>query len=599
MMRGAARLAALSAIVARLKPWIALAAFVAIVFIPWYAYSPVWIRQIELISITSAVVVGLNLSYGFAGELSLGQAAMYAAGGYITGILARHGHNDLLVTLPAAGVVAAALGLISGVPGLRLSGFALAMVSFFLILLTPDLVSLAPNLTGGFAGLAGIPDLKVAGQKVDPIGYYVVVVMVTGMVFVVFRNILFSRTGITLRVMKQSPILASSLGIAVYRTKLLAYVIGAIPAGIAGCLFAYLDNYIAPQSFGFPAAVAFLGASILGGSQSLYGAILGSALIQLGPLRSTAFQKYSLIAYGLFLVFGGIFFSGGFTGLFGRIVNSLLPRVAAHAPSLDRSQAPEIGVFPGRRLEVTRVAKQFGGVVALRSVTLSAEPGQITAIIGANGSGKTTLLNLISGFYRLDGGILRIGDLDLSRLPAYRIALAGVSRTFQTPAVPAGLTAAEVVASARYSKARAGLLATILRLPKYRAVSRDDRLEALRLLGLLRIDHLADVEAVSLPLGTRRLLEFARALASRPAVLLLDEPASGLDHAEIQELANAVRLIREADATVVIVEHNFPLVLQLADQIHVLSRGELIASGTPTQIRGNRLVAESYLGSQE
>jgi branched-chain amino acid transport system permease protein len=266
---------------------------------------------------------------------------------------------------------------------------------------------------------------------------------------------------------------------------------------------------------------------------------------------------------------------------------------------MERSGESRLGTFPGRRLEVTGATKRFGGVVAISNVTLSAVPGQITAIIGANGSGKTTLLNLISGFYRLDAGTLRLGDSDLTRLPAHRIAMKGVSRTFQTPAVPTGLTAAEVVASARYSSARVGIVATILRLPRYRRIVREDRAEALRLLHLLGIDHLADLEGASLPLGTRRLLEVARALASRPSILLLDEPASGLDHAEIQELASAVRRIRESDATVVLVEHNFPLVLQLADQIHVLRRGEVIASGPPVEIRDNRLVAESYLGLRE
>jgi branched-chain amino acid transport system permease protein len=345
--------------------------------------------------------------------------------------------------------------------------------------------------------------------------------------------------------------------------------------------------------------VSFLGASILGGSQSLYGAILGSALLQLGPLRSSDFQRFSLVAYGLFLIFGGIFFSGGFTGLFGRIVSRLLQRQTRATVLMERSGESRLGTFPGRRLEVTGATKRFGGVVAISNVTLSAVPGQITAIIGANGSGKTTLLNLISGFYRLDAGTLRLGDSDLTRLPAHRIAMKGVSRTFQTPAVPTGLTAAEVVASARYSSARVGIVATILRLPRYRRIVREDRAEALRLLHLLGIDHLADLEGASLPLGTRRLLEVARALASRPSILLLDEPASGLDHAEIQELASAVRRIRESDATVVLVEHNFPLVLQLADQIHVLRRGEVIASGPPVEIRDNRLVAESYLGLRE
>jgi branched-chain amino acid transport system permease protein len=561
-----------------------------------------WSRQIILIAIMSLVVVGLNISYGYAGEFALGQAAFYAVGAYVTGILASHGHPDLLITLPLSALAAAVIGLVSGIPGLRLGGWSLAMMSFFLILLIPDVVDLLRTWTGGFDGLTGIPVIQVAGHELGGHGYLLVVIVVATLVFAAARNLVKSRTGASLLVLRQSPILAASLGTSVYRSKLLAYVIGAIPAGIAGCLFTYLDGFIAPESFAFAVSVGFLAASILGGSRSIYGALVGAALLQLGPLRSTEFQQYSLVAYGAFLVLGGIFFAGGLAGVAGPLLRRVrglanLPAPAAEVVEVPPPEVRDRGESPGRTLSIRAVTKKFGAVTALNQVTVEAAAGRVTAIIGANGSGKTTLLNLISGFYRPTSGEIRLGDVELTTRSSHRIARSGVARTFQTPTIPVGLTAAEVVATARLADHRVGVLPTILRLPKFRRVRRADREAALRVLHLLGLARYANVQASALPLGTRRLLEVARALARRPSLVLLDEPASGLDRDALLELADAIRRIRDDGVTVILVEHNFSLVLDLADTIHVLRRGELIASGTPVEIRHNDEVIASYLGT--
>jgi branched-chain amino acid transport system permease protein len=553
-----------------------------------------WLRQVTLISIMALVVVGLNLSYGFAGELALGQAATYAAGAYTTAILATHGQNELAVTLPLAALVAALIGLLSGLPGLRLGGWSLAMTSFFLVLLVPSAVNIDPGLTGGLAGIFAIPRVHLFGRQLDPVGYYLTVVVSTALVFAAFRNFVRSRHGAALRTLRLSPVLSASLGMSVYRTKLLAYVLGAVPAGIAGCLFAYLDGFVAPESFGFGTAIAFLAASILGGSQSIYGALVGASLLQLGPLRSTAVQRYSLVVYGAFLIVGGVLLSGGVAGLGVQLV-ARLRRRRKQRPGA-RGGRGFAGSFPGLPLEVDEVSKHFGGVVALDRVTLRAEPREITAIIGANGSGKTTLLNLVSGFYRADAGSVRLGENDLARLRPYAVARRGVCRTFQTPSVPAGLTAAEVVATARYVRPWTGVLGTMLRLPRFRRVRADDRVIAVAALELVGLGHLADADAASLPLGTRRLLELGRGVASPPSLLLLDEPAAGLDARDLVELVRTVRAIRDGGGTVVLVEHNVPLVLDLADRVYVLRGGRVIASGTPAEIRGDATVAATYLG---
>jgi len=593
----------------RVSPYAALLIPVLAYVVPVATESPFLARQVTLIAIMAMVVVGLNITYGYAGEFALGQAAFYAVGAYITGVLAVNGHNEMLLTLPLSALGAALCGLISGIPGLRLGGWSLAMVSFFLVLLIPDIADITREWTGGFDGLPGIPLMVVAGTEVDSNGYLLVVLIVATLVFAAARNLVKSRIGASLLVLKQSPVLARSLGISVYRSKLLAYVIGAVPAGIAGCLFSYLDGYIAPESFGFSVSVGFLAASILGGSQSIYGSLIGAALLQLGPLRSTAFQEYSLVVYGVFLIIGGIFFSGGITGIGGALIRrvrarfspspSTAPRAPARA-SVSSTEARRTAVTDkasGETLVIRNVTKAFGAITAVNDVSIEAPAGKVTAIIGANGSGKTTLLNLISGFYRPTSGEIILGKTKLSTLTAHRIARSGVARTFQTPTIPAGLTAADVVATARLADVRVGVLSTILRLPKFHRVRREDRRAALEVLETVGLSHVANQPASSLPLGTRRLLEVARALARRPRLVLLDEPASGLDRDALLELANAIRRIREAGVTVILVEHNFSLVLDLADTIHVLRRGVKIASGTPDEIRTNAEVLESYVGT--
>jgi len=592
------------------RPWLRLLRFqwvavpivgaILTLLLPVLDPGPFVLRQVELIAMFALVVVGLNLSWGYAGELALGNVAMFAAGAYTCGILAKDFHVDLLVSLAAAILVAAVVGFISGVPGLRLGGWALAMSSFILVLLLPDIMTVFQRETGGLNGLAAIPDPVLLGHKLDPLQYYYVITISTILGFAFFRNLVVSRHGRALSVLRQGPILAQSLGISVFRMKLLAYVLAALPAGLAGALFAYLDNFIAPESFGFSTVIAFLAASVLGGSRTVYGALLGSALLQIGPLSSTRYQQYSLLVYGAFLVVGGVFLSGGLSGVLGSLYKSASKWWVKRKPSppAKATTKVELGPFEGAPLTVADVSKRFGGVQALDRVSIEAKPGQVTGLIGANGSGKTTLINLVCGYYWLDSGRIELGEDSLVGKRPHVIARAGVSRSFQTPSIPTGLNCLQVVATNRYVRDASGVLPAVLRLPSYRRRLDGDLREARRLLEALGIGHLATQEAASLPLGTRRLLEVARALAGRPSLLLLDEPASGLDKNEVEELSQLIRYTAAHGATVVLIEHNFPMVLETADQIYVLEQGKLIASGGPQAIRDNPAVIQSYLGAE-
>ncbi|MGW4479492.1 branched-chain amino acid ABC transporter ATP-binding protein/permease [Rhodococcus triatomae] len=577
-----------------------LAVGVLLLLLPSLGLGYAMTRQVQLACILALVVSGLSLSLGYAGELALGQAAMYAAGAYTAGLMSERGHTDLALQLVAAGAVALVVGIATGIPGLRLGSWSLAMTSFFLVLLVPDIIAVFGETTGGRNGLSGIEPATLFGRALTPEGFYIVIVVVTVGWFAVTRNLVVSRHGIAFRTLKQSPVLASSLGVSVFRMKVLGYAIGAFPAGLAGALFANLDLYISPEAFGFTFATSVLAACILGGAASVYGAAIGAAIMQFGPNQASDFQEYALVVYGGLLLVGGVLLSGGLARI-GKVVVGRLDRAAdlgpvGGVPTGAATGAVEVAPIDGRPLTVDGLGKAFGGNQALRGVTLNAQPGEVTALIGPNGSGKTTTLNMICGFYKPDSGRILVGDNEIQGSSPYRVARIGVARTFQTPNIPDEISVLEAVASGRYSTARSSMASTVLRLPGFRRVRAADRDESMRALELVGMAHLAGETASALPLGMRRLLEVARAVVARPQVLLLDEVASGLDEDEVERLADIIRGLRDAGATVVLVEHNFRLVLSLADRIVVLAQGEVIADGVPAEIEHDPRVLGEYLG---
>ncbi len=580
------------AIARQLPSWLwPLVAGLVLIGGPWIGLDAVWTRQLTLIAIYTILVASLNLTFGYAGLFSLGQVAMYALGAYVTAILMIHGW-PIIPSLAVAMFAAGAVGLIIGLPGLRLAGWGLGMTSFFLVILMPDIAQVFQSQTGGLFGLA------IFGHALGANTVYLASTVSMVVILALLRNLVCSSFGNSLRVLRQSPILATSLGLNVHALKLKSFILSSIPAGLAGGLYVILDHFVSPDSFDLTLGILFIAASVLGGSESIYGAFFGVAVIQILTWRVTAFQQYSLVAYGLFLVLGGVLFSRGIAGIaqeFGNRItrkNLLVPDRIATRPV----QPDAIASIPGQLLQVSEVTKDFQGNRALDSVSLEARPGQVTGLVGPNGSGKTTLLNLISGLYRPSVGDIILGEQRLRGVAPHRVARSGVARTFQTPIIPAGMTCLEVVASAGYAHNAPGILATMLRFPSCRHANRSRQASALETMRLVGIEHLAEQPASGLSLGSRRRVEVARALAAKPQLVLLDEPASGLDEGEVDELAAVIRRVADAGGTVLLVEHNFRMVCEVSDCIYVLESGRLLAHGSPEDIQRNEAVAASYLG---
>ncbi|KAA0918449.1 ATP-binding cassette domain-containing protein [Dietzia sp. ANT_WB102] len=559
-------------------------------------------RDIMLVAVLALMVSGLNLVLGYAGELAVGQVAFYAIGAYIAGFVGVSlGQTDLLIGLVAVIIGAIVVGLLTGVPSLRLSGWPLAMVTFFLVLIVPNLIEIFGRWTGGGQGMA-VDRATFFGSELGAYGYYIVVVVVTALWFLVVRNTILSPHGTGFLVLRQSPELAGALGLSVYRTKLKVYVLGAIAPALGGALFAWMDGFIAPDSFTFGLAITLLAASVLGGGTSIYGALLGAAVLHFTEDSLTGFNQYQLIIFGLLLVVLAIALPDGAVGLLRRWFSRVLPAsghlVTDHSHS---DEALQLDGMRGAPVVVDSLDKSFGGNHAVRGVSFTARPGEITALIGTNGSGKTTVLNMINGFLRPDSGTVRLGEGDqvrtLSSMSVDAAARAGVMRTFQTPIMPAGVTTVDFVALGGYLTDPASLAETVLRLPGHRRRVREATIRAERLLGALGLADVMDKDVDSLPLGNRRLVEVARSLAASPSVLLLDEVGSGLDEGDLARLEDLLRRIRDAGVTIILVEHNFPLVMRLADHVHVLSRGTTLVEGAPSEIRDNPDVATEYLGT--
>jgi branched-chain amino acid transport system permease protein len=593
------------------------------ILLPAFYTGAYWIRELSLIAVLALVVSGVNLSFGYAGELQLGQVFMYATGAYVTMILAVHGTTDIIALMLIGGIVAVAVGILIAVPAMRIGGWSLAMASFFLVITIPDLAAIFSKWTGGLNGLTGVPIPTLLGHQLSNSGLYEVTAIVAILWFACYRNLVTSRYGVVFRVLRESPVLTRSLGYSPAKLKTTVYALGAFPAGVAGCLFGFVSLIVEPGTFGLTLGIGIVAASVLGGTESVYGVFIGAALLQLGPEKSVSFATYAPVVYGGFLIVAATVLRGGAARL-GRVATSrairwlqpgapvpvptgdAVPRIEGEPYPLEEAAANQangraatplkLPPVRGQRISVDNVSKSFGGLAALAGVTLTAEPGQVTGLIGSNGSGKTTLLNVICGYVPANGGTVKLDGNVITRLKPHQVARLGVGRTFQTPTMPRGVSVRDVVASGRYAADHIGFLASILRLPRYRRAQRADRQEAGELLRLAGIERFADQDASSLPLGTRRLVEVARTLCARPSVVLLDEAASGLNDTEVAGLAMLVRAMAEAGATVIVIEHNFRFITSVSRTIHVLHLGRLIATGAPEEISRDQQVIESYLG---
>jgi ABC-type branched-subunit amino acid transport system ATPase component/ABC-type branched-subunit amino acid transport system permease subunit len=553
----------------------------------------------ELLLIYLIAVFGLSHMLN-AGLVSIGHSAMVGVGAYAMGLSLDHGRS-FWEGLVLAAVVTTLLGVPLGYPALRLGHWTLAMVTFAYTLVFQDVVNGARDITNGEDGLVGIgrpSEFKTLGS------YYWLIVIGVVLAYVVSHNVTRSPTGRRVRAVAASETASTSVGINPRSTKLTAFVLGSLFAGVAGALYASLLGYITPTAFVSDLSLLFLLMVLLGGSGSLAGPIIGAILLFRIPLEVQRITpkagEWTLIIYGSILLASVYLFPRGIVSGWWRLRSRFVHKAPIAERTADEHSLASIIARPvedsNAPLRASEVRVALGGNQVLRGLDIELQYGQVHGLIGPNGSGKTTFLNVLCGYLTPDAGTSYLFGTPVSENRPDQRAAAGLARTFQTPLLFEKLSCLENVMVALDATERRNAFEYLVRLPPARRAERETYERGERILAAVGLERRAHDAAGDLPPGERRLLELARIVAIKPRVVLMDEPASGLNESEIDNLVRMIMTLRQSGLAVLVVEHHVELVREVCDKITVIDAGSLLAEGAPGEVLANPLVVSTYLG---
>jgi branched-chain amino acid transport system permease protein len=608
----------------------------------------------------AALALGLNIVVGMAGLLDLGYAAFFAIGAYAYGVAASwqlapawsefwapfeylhlvarfhdtggdvvHFQVSFWLMMPISAAIAAFFGVLFGAPTLRLKGDYLAIVTLGFGEIVPIVARNTPTVTNGAMGLNGVAAPQLFGWSfgISATPYYYVGLALVALLIVTSLRLKSSRIGRAWMAIREDEIAAAAMGVNRVKFKLLAFATGAAFAGATGTLFVAKLQTATPEMFMFPVSVMILVMIVFGGIGSVWGVVVGALILQM--LQSWFLEDLSQWLHALGRLINidwlqRVELSSSIELIFGVIlVTMMLYRRQGLIPATRKVQAlslseqtalVDIGATPPVErlrglgdftyhgpeplLEIKDLTVRFGGLVALRSMDLVVPGNSVVAVIGPNGSGKSTLFNAVTGLVSPESGTVRFAGRPIEHQPPHVVLERGMARTFQNLRLFPNLTVLENVMVGMHARLHAGMVGSLARLPGMvheEKAAREHCLEILSLFGnrlLPRVDHMVS----SLSYANRRRVEIARAIASNPKLLLLDEPTAGMNPAETLELAGQIKSLHQLGLAIVLIEHKLDVVVSLADNVIVLDHGEKIAEGTPDVVRRDEEVIRAYLG---
>ena len=625
-----------------------LIALLVLAAIPLFITNPFALGLLTLLAIYGILLIGLDVTVGYLGQVNLAQAAFLGIGAYTSGLLVMTSGWGILPALGVAFLICLVLGALLALPALRLEGpqFALATLSFGALAVT--ILNEWEDLTLGAQGLS-VNRPTLFGHALDAAWFYWLCVILLALVWMGMRNLLSSQWGRAFEALRDSPIATDAMGVGTYRHKVIAFAFGSALGGLAGGLYSFNFQYLQPHSFTYELMVILLLGVVLGGRKSLWGAVVGAAFIVLLPnllsnpvmfrffsivglliallgvvqgIKDKSAYKFQtlapVIAMGMLVIgsftvehtedwrkaiFALMLFSvvvglpEGLMGFAGKLLTRLFRLPAAPLPPASQLDdvVPMQPADGSVLLELKDLKRHFGGVKAVDGVNMQVKAGTVHGLIGPNGSGKSTAVNVISGLYTPTSGQLLLDGKELPYGSLYQVAGAGVSRTFQNLQLFGELSALDNVMVALRDTYKMPWPLVLLGLSH--AEEKKAQADALALLQLVGLESQALTRAKDLTYGAQRFLEIARALARKPRLLILDEPAAGLAHPDAHQLVEIIRRIHGRGISIVLIEHHMDVVTALCNTVTVLDGGQVIAEGPADEVKRNPKVVEAYLGA--
>ncbi|WP_246614732.1 branched-chain amino acid ABC transporter ATP-binding protein/permease [Paractinoplanes bogorensis] len=562
---------------------------------PWQPYP----QGVLLIAFLLAIQAsGWNIISGYAGYISLGHSMFLGLGSYTAAIIALHTGVNPLWVAPLGGVTAVVVAVVFGSVVLRTRGHAFVIITIALLLSAQIVATNWDGLTNGSDGITlELPFWSSDFQNI-PFYYAFLILLVLAVLFSAW--IARTKFGTGLIAIREDEGKAASIGVNTTVFKIMAYGASSFFIGVAGGVYAYYQTFLNPVgSFAILGSVLIVLSALVGGRGTLYGPVLGAFIVSLINEAATVYggsTQSRVLILGLILVAVVLFLPAGllptFIGMYRRrhpVETEYTDQEGAlKSAAIVRDRLPSSPVSSAPLLEVRGVTKRFGGLTAVDNADLTVERGSITALIGPNGSGKTTLFNLITGNMQADSGTITFNGKRIEKLAPWTRGHLGLGRTFQVTRLFKDMTVLQNVVAPLPD----GRLRTMLA----DAVSGHEAARARELLGIVGLARFADQKAGDLSYGQQKLVELAQVLMLSPELILLDEPAGGVNPSLLGRLTGVIRELNQAGVSFLVVEHNIPLVLDLCDPVHVFARGSCIASGPPGQIREDPVVLDAYLG---